>query len=71
MNWAMPATEVIFYAETGASPFLVWIDAQQEKAQDKIFDAVARLEELGYELRRPEADYLRDNVTNSGSRKVT
>ena len=30
--------------------------------QDKIFDAVARLEQLGYELRRPEAEYLRDDI---------
>jgi hypothetical protein len=58
----MPSTEVIFYAEHGASPFLDWIDQQQEKVQDKIFDAVARLEELGYELRRPEAEYLRDGI---------
>ena len=58
----MPATEVVFYAESGASPFLAWVDAQQTKVQDKIFDAVARLEELGHGLRRPEAEYLRDGV---------
>jgi hypothetical protein len=58
----MPATEVIFYAEHGESPFLAWLDAQQQKVQDKLFDAVARLEELGHELRRPEAEYLRDNM---------
>jgi hypothetical protein len=46
----MPATEVIFYAENGVSPFLEWIEGQQAKVQDKIFDAVARLEELGFEL---------------------
>src|SRR4051812_13067567 len=58
----MPATEVIFYAERGASPFLGWVDRQQENVQDKIFDAIARLEELGHELRRPEAEYLRDDI---------
>ena len=58
----MPATEVTFYAEGAASPVLEWVDAQQRTVQDKIFDAVARLEELGHELRRPEADYLRDHV---------
>lgn len=58
----MPATEIIYYAEKGISPFLKWLDEHQEKVQDKIFDAVARLEELGYELRRPEAEYLRDDI---------
>src|SRR5438067_13018164 len=58
----MPLTHVIYYAEKNASPFLQWTDSQQEKVQDKIFDAVARLEELGHELRRPEAEYLRDDI---------
>src|SRR2546429_10026539 len=58
----MPATEVIFYAEVGVSPFLEWIDRQQEKVQDKILDAVARLEALGFELRRPEAEYLGNEI---------
>jgi len=58
----MPSTEVIFYAERGACPFLSWVQEQQQKVQDKILDAVLRLEELGYELRRPEAEYLRDDI---------
>jgi hypothetical protein len=58
----MPATEVIFYAEGGVCPFLEWVDRQQEKVQDKIFDAVTRLEELGFELRRPEAEYLGSEI---------
>jgi hypothetical protein len=58
----MPATEVIFYAEGGVSPFLEWMERQQGKVQDKIFDAVSRLEELGFELRRPEAEYLGDEI---------
>ena len=58
----MPATEVIFYAERGISPFLQWLERQPPKVQDKIFDAAARLELLGFELRRPEADYLRDDI---------
>jgi hypothetical protein len=58
----MPATQVIFYAEDGASPFLAWLDRLQQRAQDKIFDAVARLEQLGHELRRPEAEYLGDDI---------
>lgn len=62
MNRRMPATEVIFYAERGQCPFLRWLDQQQEEVQDKIFDAIARLEALGHELRRPEAEYLRDGI---------
>lgn len=58
----MPATEVIYFAEQGISPFLEWLDQQQERVQDKVFDAVARLEELGHELRRPEAEYLGDDL---------
>ncbi|HSV16354.1 MAG TPA: type II toxin-antitoxin system RelE/ParE family toxin [Tepidisphaeraceae bacterium] len=58
----MPATHVIFYAERNVSPFLRWLDDQQQKVQDKIFDAVTRLEALGFELRRPEADLLRDGI---------
>ena len=58
----MPVTEVIYFAEHGISPFLEWLDRQQERVQDKIFDAVARLEELGHELRRPEVEYLGDQI---------
>ena len=58
----MPATEVIFYAEGDVCPFLECMDRQQKKVQDKIFDAVSRLEELGFELRRPEAEYLGDDI---------
>ena len=58
----MPGTEVIFYIEGGTSPFLEWMDRQPQKVQDKILDAVSRLEELGFELRRPEAEYLGDEI---------
>src|SRR2546422_11631831 len=58
----MPTTLVIFYAEQNVCPFLQWLDDQQEKVQDKVLDAIARLEELGFELRRPKADLLRDGI---------
>src|SRR6478609_3331462 len=58
----MPVTAVIFSAERGTSPFLAWLDAPQEKVQEPVFDAVARREELGHELRRPEAENLRDDI---------
>lgn len=59
----MPQTEVvIFAAEDGSSPLLAWMDDLQAKAQNKCVVRIERLSELGHELRRPEADYLRDNI---------
>ena len=59
----MPKTEVILFAEDdGTSPLLEWLDGQQSKAQDKCIIRIERLAELGHELRRPEADYLRDGI---------
>ncbi len=59
----MPKTEVIIYCETGGTaPFLAWLDELPEKVQDKIVVRMERLKELGHELRRPEADYLRDDI---------
>lgn len=40
-------------------PLLVWLDTLPTKAQDKCRVRIERLKELGHELRRPEADYLR------------
>jgi phage-related protein len=59
----MPATNVIFYKEEDESvPILDWLDAVPEKAQVKCLARLKRLEELGHELRRPEADLLRDGI---------
>jgi len=59
----MPETRVVFYAEDdGSSPLLVWLDQQEKKVQDKCLVRIERLARMGYELRRPEADYLRDGV---------
>ncbi len=59
----MPKTEVVIYCETdGTAPFLEWFEKIPEKAQDKIIVRLERLKELGHELRRPEADYLRDDI---------
>lgn len=59
----MPQTEVvIFAAEDGTSPLLAWMDALQAKAQNKCMVRIERLAEIGHELRRPEADYLRDDI---------
>ena len=62
----MPAINVVFYqAQPGDSPVLDWlkeINASNPKAYDKCRAAIARLALLGHELRRPEADYLRDDI---------
>ena len=59
----MPVIEVIFYQEeNGAVPLVEWLDSLTAKAQDKCLARLKRLEDLGHDLRRPEADYLRDGI---------
>lgn len=59
----MPGTRMVFYREEdGTVPFLTWFDALTNKAQDKCRVRLERRRELGHELRRPEADYLRDGI---------
>ena len=60
---AMPKTEVIIFAEEdGSSPLIEWLDQMPQKVQDKCIVKVERLAKLGHELRRPEADYLKDGI---------
>lgn len=59
----MPKTKVVFYKEEdGSVPILEWLDSLQPKALDKCVVRIERLKELGHELRRPEADFLRDGI---------
>jgi hypothetical protein len=59
----VPVITVVFYQEDGGTvPVLEWLDSLPRKAQNKCFVRISRLEELGHELRRPEADLLRDNI---------
>jgi phage-related protein len=59
----MPETEVVFFAEDdGTAPVLEWLDKQEQKVQDKFLVKIERLGQLGHELRRPEADFLRDGI---------
>src|SRR5271156_1116810 len=63
MVWSVPKTPVVFYREVdGAVPVLDWFDGLPSKAQDKCRIRIQRLAELGHELRRPEADLLRDGI---------
>jgi phage-related protein len=41
---------------------LEWLDTLPEKVQDKCTVKIERLRELGHELRRPEADLLRNGI---------
>ena len=59
----LPKTEVVFFVSTpGVAPVLEWLDQLPAKVQDKCLVRIERLAELGHELRRPEADLLRDGI---------
>lgn len=59
----MPNTRVVFFKEENDSvPIVDWLDALGSKAQIKCLAKLKRLEDLGHELRRPEADFLRDGI---------
>jgi len=59
----VPLTRVALYRESdGSVPFLDWFDELAPKAQDKCRVKIERLRELGFELRRPEVDFLRDGI---------
>jgi len=59
----VPTIRVVFYQETvGSAPVLEWLDTLPPKAQDKCRVKIERLQDLGHELRRPEADLLRDGI---------
>lgn len=59
----MPRTRVVFYREReGNVPVLEWLDTLPAKIQDKCVVKIERLRELGHELRRSEADLLRDGI---------
>ena len=59
----MPQTQVIFYQEDdGTVPVLGWLDGLGDKTRAKSLIRIERLKGLGHQLRRPEADYLRDGI---------
>ena len=59
----MPQTDIKIYQETdGSVPLLEWIDTLPEKVQDKCIEKIERLEEFGYELRRPHCDILEPGI---------
>lgn len=59
----MPKTKVVFYKEDdGTAPVLAWLDTIPKKACLKCIKKIERLREEGHNLRRPEADLLRDKI---------
>ena len=59
----MPTTPVVLFRDDdGSVPLLDWLDDLPAKVQDKCRLRIERLADLGYELRRPEADILRDGI---------
>jgi len=59
----MPQTALVIYQESkGDVPLVDWLASLSEEARTKCRLKIRRLAELGHELRRPEADYLRDGI---------
>jgi phage-related protein len=59
----MPPTKVVIFCEAdGSAPLLDWLDGLPAKAREKCIVRIERLKALGYELRRPEADTLRNGI---------
>lgn len=59
----MPETKVVLFAESdGTGPVLTWLDTLQEKVRLKCIVRIERLKAMGHELRRPDADSLRDGI---------
>lgn len=58
----MPITTVAFFESNQSCPLLDWLDEQPEKVRLKCIVRIERLAEKGHELRRPEADFLRDQI---------
>jgi len=59
----VPKARVVLYRDAnGSCPFLEWFNELPAKVQDKCYLRLERLREMGHELRRPEADFLRDGI---------
>ncbi len=59
----MPRTTVLLFQEKdGTVPLLEWIEGLPSKVVAKCQEKIDRLKECGHELRRPEADFLRDGI---------
>jgi len=63
----LPKVDVVAFQEAdGRAPLLSWIDDLVPLARAKCLVRLARLAELGHELRRPEADHLGEGLYELG-----
>ena len=71
----MPETQVRFYCnEDGTAPVVEWLtklSRENRQAAEKCFVRIETLRQMGYELRRPIADLLRDGVYELRTRHGT
>ena len=71
----VPQVTVVFFEDDrGDSPVFEWLQELRKtdrKAFAKCVARIQRLAELGHELRRPEADYLRDGIYELRVRRGT
>ena len=71
----MPKTRLLFFREAdGPAPAWEWLKdlrATNPKAFAKCAVRIRRLAEMGHELRRPEADFLRDGIYRRYRRCLT
>lgn len=58
----MAKAQIVLYREESVVPVRDWLASLPAKARAKCLVRLERLGELGHELRRPEADYLRDGI---------
>jgi phage-related protein len=59
----MPISRLFYFRnDDGSVPMVEWLDSLSRKAGQKCVARLVRLRGLGHELRRPEADYLRDGI---------
>lgn len=59
----MPATQLIIYQEAnGTAPLIEWLQRQGKKVQNKCQAFIEHLAEHGRDVRRPQADILRDGI---------
>ncbi len=71
----MPITRVNFYQDPdGLAPVRKWLRElriEDPRGHEKCVARIERLGELGHELRRPEADYLRSGIHELRARRGT
>jgi phage-related protein len=59
----MPETKIVLFRDVnGDVPLFDWFDELPNKVVAKCRSRLERLRSLGHELRRPEADFLRDGI---------